>query len=110
MIAENSLATKGSKKGRSSGIGSGTQQTQDALHDALVGEMGVSSTQDSEALGGKKRARFMQEVDEEDDAHVLRQSTLPSRVSSLSWVRERQKVAEWRLLALLWSATSPSTY
>lgn len=95
LIAENSSTAKGSKKLR------GSQHSQDALHDALVGEMGDSSTQDSLPTGGRKRARVMQEGDEDDDAHVLRQSTLPSRVSSLSWVKERQKVAEMEIARTL---------
>ena len=96
LIAENFGAMGDAGKSK------GSQHTKDALHDAFVGEATASSAP-SETLSSpsRKRTRMMEDTEDTHDVSVPMQTTLPSRVNSQSWVKERQRVAEMEIARTL---------
>ena len=82
----------------------GTQQTQDALQDALLGGIGEPArpyesleTQPSPSSSKKRTQPMDREGEQVGHVLVRTQTTLASRVHSQSWVRERKSVAEMEI-------------
>ena len=94
----------------------GSQSSQDALHDAFVGEFSEfeptseegASTQPSSS-GTRKRVHSGESQQDDFSRHDRgtgesqppRQTTLPGRVSSQMWIKERQRVAEMEIARTL---------
>ncbi|KAH7441232.1 hypothetical protein KP509_03G029900 [Ceratopteris richardii] len=61
----------------------------------------------------KKRIGMSIEVDDDDEGDISmehgakQQSTLPSHISSLSWMKERQRVAEMEICCTLFECNIP---
>ena len=89
--------------GSANNVGGG-RSTEDALHEAFIG--GVTGTGAHGASSVQKRPRIG--GDDEDllphgsgTGEAARQTTLPSRITSQSWVKERQRVAEMEIARTL---------